>query len=128
MKKLKQKRQEQINRRKNFLPTFIISLLLFILLCLEIYFVPPDSFLAIFLFFLLLFFLLLFFFSILFSSKREGFLISLSACFFALLRYFGIGNILNFLLITAIAIAFEVYFIKNSFKVWLFLFLMYASF
>ena len=106
----KQLRHEQVLKRKNFLPTLIITVLLWLLLGGLVYFVDPGTFAAIPLFFVLFFATLLFTFAFLFASTRRGLIVSLSLSFFAILSYLGVGNILNLLLIIAIAICVELYF------------------
>jgi hypothetical protein len=47
------------------------------------------------------------------ANTRRGLISSGSLTLFLILRYFGIGNLINFLLIFGLAIATEVYFSKN---------------
>src|SRR5687768_10285102 len=96
-------RKEQLLKRKNFLPTLLITVFLWILLGGLIYFVDPDTFGALPLFFILLFSSFLFTFSLLFASTRRGLITSISLTLFSLLLYFGVGNLLNLILILAIA-------------------------
>lgn len=103
------KRREQILKRKNFLPTLIVTLLFWGFLGGIVYFIEPEAFGIISLFFALLFFALLFTSSLIFGSRRRGLIVSISLTLFMLLRYFGIGNILNFLLIAGLAITVELY-------------------
>ena len=77
------------------------------MLGLFIYFINPFSFGALPLFFLVIFLALLFSFSLFLGDTRHGFIISLSLSIFLLLRYFGIGHVLNFLLIAGLAIVIE---------------------
>lgn len=109
MKKFKQERA----KRRNFFPTLIFAILLWVVLGGIVYFISPYSFFAIPGFFIILFLALLFLFSIIFSSRREGLVVSISLTIFLLLRYFGVGHILNFLLIAGIAVAFEIYLLKK---------------
>lgn len=109
----KQLRREQVLKRKNFLPSLIVTILLWILLCGLIYFVDPQTFLAVPIFFIILFTTLLFTFAFLFASTRQGLIISLSLSLFAILSYLGVGNIINLLLIIAIAICIEIYLAKK---------------
>ena len=78
-----------------------------------IYFIEPEAFAIIPLFFALLFFALLFTSSLIFGNKRRGVIISISLTLFILLRYFGIGNILNFLLLAGLAVSCELYLAKR---------------
>lgn len=96
--------------RKNFFPTLIVIILLWTGLFFIIYFVDPAILGVIPLFFIALFLSLIFTFSTLFANKRRGLIISLAISLFLILRYFGVGNILNLILISAVAIAAEIYF------------------
>lgn len=107
---MKEKRKEQTRRRKNFLPTLIVTLLLWSLTASLVYFVDPETVLAVPGFFVLVFLSLLFTFSTMFANSRQGFLISIGITLFLILRYFGVGNILNFLLISGLLVTAEIYF------------------
>lgn len=102
-------RQDQITKRKNFLPTLVLTVLLWITLGGTIYFVDPNTIFAVPLGFILTFSVLLFTFSLLLASSRRGLITSSSLSFFLVLSYLGVGNIINFLLIVAIAICVELY-------------------
>jgi hypothetical protein len=102
--------REQILKRKNFLPTLLITVLLWIMLGGLIYFVEPGTFGVIPLFFVTIFVSLLFTFSLLFANSRRGLVITIGLTFFLLLSYLGVGNILNLILIVAIATCIELYF------------------
>lgn len=104
---------ERQKKRKNFLPTLIITFLLWGVFSFIVYFVDPGSFGSILLFFFVLWFCFLFTFSILLANTRRGFIASLGLIIFLLLRFFGIGNLLNFLLISSVAVSIEFYFSKN---------------
>lgn len=75
-----------------------------------VYFIEPDTFGATPLFFVLVFFALLFMFALVFADRRRGLIASTSLTFFLLLAYLGVGNILNLILIIAIATSVELYF------------------
>lgn len=77
--------------RKNFLPTAIISLILWSLLALLIYFFSPQDQFALPVFFLLLFFSLFFSLALLITHTRRGLLLATGITLFLLLRYFGQG-------------------------------------
>lgn len=106
----KEIRKQQILKRKNFFPTLLVILLLWLLLAGLVYFIDPGILGAVFLFFVLLFLAFLFTFSLIFANSRRGLVASLSMFLFAILAYLGVGNILNFILIVAIAITVELYF------------------
>ncbi len=106
---MKEKRQELIKRRRNFFPTLLITIFLWGIIASVVYFIDPQVSGIIPLFFLLIFTTLLFTFSMIFANTRRGFLVALSSTFFLLLRYFGVGNILNLLLIVGVMITVELY-------------------
>jgi len=110
----KEIRKEKIRRRKNFFPTLIIIFLSWIIVGGIIYFIDPGTLGAIPLFLMVVFVALLFTTSTLLVNTRRGFIVSFAATLFLLLRYFGIGNIINFLLIAGLGITVELYFSKNS--------------
>jgi len=110
MRKRKNSHKAQALKRKNFLPTLIITIFLWLLLGGLVYFVGPDSFGVIPLFFVLIFFCLLFTFSLIFANSRRGIVATIAITFFLLLTYLGVGNILNMILIVAIAACIELYF------------------
>ena len=103
-------RRAQILKRKNFLPTLLLTILFWILLGSLVYFVDPEVFGVIPLFFITLFVVLLFTFSLIFANSRRGFLLSLSLSLYLVLMYLGVGNLLNLALILAIAVCVELYF------------------
>ena len=100
-------------KRRNFLPTLLITIFLWVLLGGLVYFVDPDVFLAVPIFFVLFFSANLFTFSLLFVGTRRGLITSSSITTFLLLSYLGVGNILNLVLILAIAICIELYFSRT---------------
>ncbi len=101
---------EQKLKRKNFLPTLLVTTLLWLGTAGIVYFIDPGAFGATPLFFIVVFFTLLFTFSLLFASSRRGMTLSVSLLLFLLLLYLGVGNILNLILIVAIAVSIELYF------------------
>ena len=100
----KEVRKQMILRRKNFLPSLIITVLLFLGLVLIVYFTDPKQSFFVFLFFVNLFTLLFFLFSLIFAGSKVGLIISVCMTVFAVLRHFGIGNILNAVLIAGLGI------------------------
>jgi apolipoprotein N-acyltransferase len=107
-------RQKKIQARKNFLPTLVLTICLWLSLATLVYFIDPDTALAIPVFFLVVFFALLFTFSTILANSRRGLVISSGLTVFSILRYLGIGHIINLLLIIAVAVTVELYFIKNG--------------
>ncbi|HKB88165.1 MAG TPA: hypothetical protein VKC53_00805 [Patescibacteria group bacterium] len=106
----KELRREQKLKHKNFLPTLFATIVLWLLIAGLVYFIDPGTFAAIPIFFILFFSVLLFTFSLIFGNTRRGIIVSIALTFFAILSYLGVGNILNILLIVAIAICVELYF------------------
>lgn len=103
------KRTEQKLKRKNFLPSLVITIMLWVLMGGVVYFIDPQVFGGVLLFFVVLFLCILFTGSLIFTSTRRGLIISSSITFFLILRYLGVGNIINLLLIVAIAVCVEIY-------------------
>lgn len=109
----KESRKKEIKLRKNFLPTFLITLTLWGTIAGIIYFVEPDTLGIVPLFFVLTFLAFLFTFSLAFAHSRRGVLAAIALSAFLLLRYLGVGNVLNFILIAGLAITIELYFSKK---------------
>lgn len=103
-------RQQQILKRKNFLPTLLLMILLWLTLGALVYFIEPDTFGAVPLFFLITFMAVLFTFSLIFAASRRGLIGAIGITLFLVLAYLGVGNILNLILIVAIAVSIELYF------------------
>jgi hypothetical protein len=110
----KEARQKEVKLRKNFFPTLLITILLWGLLGGLVYFVDPSSPGAVLAFFVLVFLSLLFTFSILLANSFLGGVYSLMLTLFALLRYFGVGNVLNLLLILGILAAVTIVYFKKT--------------
>ena len=97
-------------KRKNFLPTLIITATLWLTIFALIYLVSPTNYAAVPLFFVFLFFALLLTFSLVLANARRGLIMSVGIIFFLVLRYLGVGHVVNLLLIAAVAITIEYYF------------------
>jgi len=78
-----------------------------------IYLADPNESVFVIVFFILFFLANLFTFSIIFSGSLRGFLTATAVTVFLIFCYFGIGNILNAFLITAIAVTIEIYFFRR---------------
>lgn len=102
-------RHRELKKRKSFWPTLILTLFLGVVLAGLVYFTDPNSSWAVPIFFLLVFLTLFLGFCLIFVNTRRGLLTSLALTLFLLLRYFGIGNILNLLLISGITASIEIY-------------------
>lgn len=110
---LAQKRKNQVLSRKNFMPSLIVLIFLWISLFAIVYFTDPFSFGILPLFFILVFSTLTFTFSLLLASTRRGIVIAAVLTVFLVLRYFGIGNIINFILLASLGATFELYFSRK---------------
>jgi len=105
----KRKRKEIIKRRKNFFPTLVITILLWISILLIVFFMDPFTPGVLPLLFFLLFLSLIFSLSIIFEDSKRGLIFSLAIIFFLILRFMGLGNPINFLLILGVAISLDKY-------------------
>jgi hypothetical protein len=114
MKNVVSKRQDFIKKRKNFFPTLLVTIVLWAIVGLWIYFIDPDVFAAIPLMLFLVFLALLFTLSTLLGNTRRGFILALGTVSFLILRLLGIGNILNALLLLGLLTTVEFYFIKRK--------------
>jgi len=99
--------------RKNFFPTLVITFFLWILVGGIIFFLDPETFLSIPLFFFSVFLALTFTLSLLWANTRRGFFSSALLTTFLILRYLGVGTIINFLLLLGLGVVAEYYFSKN---------------
>lgn len=105
----KEIRKQMVLRRKNFLPSLIITFILLISLITIVYFTDPKSTVFIIIFFVNLFTLLFFLFSLILANSKRGIIIASCITIFMLLKMFGVGNILNALLLIGIAIIALIY-------------------
>lgn len=111
--KVIEKRKEAVKRRRSFILSLPVILLLWSSIVAIVYFVDPDTPFVIALFFVLLLIALAFTLSFIFVNTRRGITATGVIIIFLLLRYFGVGNVLNLILLTGIAINTELYF-KNT--------------
>lgn len=105
----KEIRKEMILRRKNFLPSLIIIIVLFVSLVSIVYFTDPASQIFVILFFTNLFAFLILFFSLILGNSRRGLIIAICITLFVILKMLGIGNVLNAILIASLGIIAEIY-------------------
>lgn len=101
--------EDKIRRRRSFLPALILGVLFLVGWLTFLFFVPPQNVFLTFGFVALLFLSLLFFSSLLMGRTRRGLVFSLGVVLFLVLGYFGAGNWLNFILLTAIGVTLEYY-------------------
>jgi len=71
----------------------------------------PETY---FLFFLNLFLALFFTLAVFLANSRKGFIVTLGIIIFLILRLFGLGNLLNALLIIATIFSLEYYFTREK--------------
>lgn len=109
----KKARKQEAKKRKNFLPTLIIAIFLWVGVALFINSVNPYSFGALQLLLIIIFVASFFTFSLLFANTRRGFISATFLVMFLALRYLGIGNIVNLSLLAGLFITIEMYFSKN---------------
>jgi len=106
-------RQKLVRDRKNFFPTLAITILLWIFTFALVYFVEPDIPLIMPVFFVLVFSAFLFTFSTALANSRSGLILSSAVTIFLFLRYLGVGNVINLILIVGIVISIEVYYYRR---------------
>ena len=110
----KAQRQKLVRDRKNFFPTLAVTILLWIFIFALVYFIEPDIPLIMPLFFILVFLAFLFTFSTALANSRRGLVLSAAVTIFLFLRYLGVGNVINLILIVGIVISLEVYYYKRG--------------
>ncbi len=106
-------RKQQVLKRKNFLPALVLTIILWVALAGVIVFIDPGVFGMVILFFVLSFAAVLFTISLILGDTRRGFVIAIATTLFLILRYFGIGNALNLVLILSLVLTTEIYFLKK---------------
>lgn len=102
--------KHQRTKRKNYFLTFLLTIFFWLLLAVYVYFVDPQSPFAVPGFMTIFFLAFLFLSSIIFTGLTHGLIATIALEVFLLLRLFGVGNILNFLLLLGVAIALDIYF------------------
>jgi len=111
-KKLNFKIKRAKVRRKNFLPTLILAILLWCVWFWFIFSFPPANNFLLLTFYSLLFLATFLTAALIFANSRRGFFISLFLTIFLLFRYYEIANPLNLTLLIGIFISLEVYLSK----------------
>lgn len=99
--------------RRNFLPSFLVTLLFSLVLVYIVLFIPPDSNWHVFLFYLILFLLTFFISAFIFANSRRGFLLSLCLVLILFLKQEQLLNWLNLILVLGLGFTIEIYFSKN---------------
>ncbi len=100
---------ERFKKKKNFLLTTILAILLWLAWAIIFLFVPPEISLVPILLLGITFLATLFTTSLVLANTRRGLLISVGVAIFMIMNYYGIGNYLNILLIAGILITVEYY-------------------
>ena len=104
-----------IKRRKNYLPTLLLILILWSLLGLMVYFVEPEMVKDILIPGLYLPFFLLFFpasgltLGVIFNNSRRGFLLAIGITVYLILKVYQLDNWLNIILISGIVVMVDRY-------------------
>jgi len=102
-----------VRGRKNSLPSIFLTLALWASLAFQIFFVQPQT--SLYPSFFINFFLVLFLtITLIFKSRRRGLVWAACVTIFLLLRLFGLGGWINFILIAGIVFALESYFTKKA--------------
>lgn len=102
--------KSRFQRRRNFLPTLLVTIILWGIFAVIFFFVPPETNLLPLLFLVVVVLASLFTGSLIFANTRRGFLLALGILVFMLLNYYNIGNYLNIVLLVGILFAAEYYF------------------
>ncbi|HWA52254.1 MAG TPA: hypothetical protein VG895_04320 [Patescibacteria group bacterium] len=100
----RRRKQEQKTETKKFnfpISKILIPLFFWLILAFIIYFIDPKTF------GIIPFFFFVFFLCVYFSIKNL--IITIALTIFVILRYFGLGNFVNFFLLTAIVITILLY-------------------
>lgn len=106
-------------QRRNFFPTLVLIFFFWATLGLMIFYLEPNLVKDIFIpglylpFFLNLFLALFLTLAIIFANSRRGFFLALGIVIFMILRLFGLGNLLNALLIFSLFFTLEYYFTRH---------------
>ena len=96
-------------KRKNYLPTLLATMFLLGIDVAIVYFTDPSNILNLTAFLLVTFAACTFIFSIVLLNTKRGILVSLGVIIFLMLRYLGVGNILNALLLAGVLIAINIF-------------------
>lgn len=110
----KEKRQKEVKLRKNFFVTLLVIIVLWLFVISIIFFVDPSGIGVVPLFLIVSFLALFFTISTVLINTRRGLIISTGLIIFSILRIFGIGNILNLILLIGLVVTLEFYLSKNE--------------
>ncbi len=107
------RKRKKTRRRNNFFPTLLVIVISWCSIAAIIYFVNPATLGVIPLLFFAFFIAILFTFSTLLANSERGLIIATITTLFLFLRYLGVGNIINFLLLIGLGITTDLYLSKN---------------
>lgn len=99
-------------QRKNHFPLLVITVIFWIVLVLLVIFINPYQFGAVGLFFVLVFICFLLTSSIILTSTKRGIIYAIAFTLFIILRYAGLGHLLNMVLVVALAIVCDFLFVR----------------
>jgi len=99
-------------KRKNFLPTLILAIILWGVWFWFIFSFPPANNFLIFIFYFLLFLATFLTTALIFANSRRGLMIALFLVLLLLFCYHHLANVLNILVLAGIFISLEAYFSK----------------
>lgn len=102
-----------MRRKKRFIPTLLLTVLSWGGFGYVLFNVSPMGFVSKILFFALLFFALFLSIALLLNNTRRGFLIALGILVLALLRFFELFHPLYIVLVVALLLTVELYFLKK---------------
>ncbi|MDP3888856.1 MAG: hypothetical protein Q8Q24_02315 [bacterium] len=100
--------------RKNFLPAFLASLLVWLIFLYFVLTYAPETTLLVGVFYLLLFFALFFTLALFLANSRRGLLVSLAIVGFLFLNQIKQANTLNYILLAGLLLSIELFFTKKN--------------
>jgi len=114
--KLKELREARNRKLKNFAPTLVLLIVLFlVMLGLVLYVDPIFNPLAVYLFLIFLFIFLFLVLGIILNNKRRAFFISVAVCIFLTLRFMQSGNLIQGIVLIGIILIIELaIYLKNK--------------
>lgn len=107
---VKRRRKQELKERKNYLPTVLIVLCLWLAVAIFILLVDPQISWAIPLFLLLIFAAVMLTFAIVFGNTRRGVLLAMGITIFLGLKILNMASPLNTILLIGALAAFEFYY------------------
>lgn len=103
----------KIPRRKNFLLSFAVALLLWLTWFVIFLFIPPETYFTLIAFLVVTFLTTFLTAALLFANTRRGLLIALGVIIFMLLNHYEAGNYLNIILVAGILLTTDYYLSKK---------------